>query len=249
VTPRAETAALDPEAYCRELEAYLCRKNDGHLIRIAGPAFDRVSGWAQQGIPLKVACAGVDRYFERYYRRGPRRRPVRIEFCEADILDAFDAWRRAVGVVLPAPGSPSAMSAAGDVPEGARRRLSLAAHVERTIARLTALRSTSQLAHKHQAALEAIARELDVLLPDCRRARGDARDAILDRLRTLDGTLMTQILADLDAPERQSAEAEARESLGPFRDRMAPEAYRKAIVAAVDRQVRERLRLPVITFE
>ena len=52
-------------------------------------------------MPLKVACAGIDRYFERYYRKGPRRRPVRIEFCEADVLDAFDDWRRAVGVTLP----------------------------------------------------------------------------------------------------------------------------------------------------
>jgi hypothetical protein len=28
------------ESYCRHLETYLCRKNDGHLIRIVEPAFD-----------------------------------------------------------------------------------------------------------------------------------------------------------------------------------------------------------------
>jgi hypothetical protein len=89
---------IEVDSYCRELEGYLCRKNDGHLIRITGPAFEQVQGWAHQGIPLKVAEAGIDRYFERYYRKGPRRRPVRIEFCEADVLDAFDDWRRAVGV-------------------------------------------------------------------------------------------------------------------------------------------------------
>ena len=91
-------AVIDVESYARDLEAYLCRKNDGHLIRITGPAFEQVQGWAAQGVPLKVAQAGIDRYFERYYRKGPRRRPVRIEFCEADVLDAFDDWRRAVGV-------------------------------------------------------------------------------------------------------------------------------------------------------
>ena len=53
--------------YCRHIEAYLCRKNDGHLIRIVGPAFDVVSRWEAQGVPLNVACAGIDRYFERYY--------------------------------------------------------------------------------------------------------------------------------------------------------------------------------------
>ena len=94
---------IDVESYCRDLEAFLCRKNDGHLIRISGPAFEQVMGWARQGIPLKVAEAGIDRYFERYYRKGPRRRPVRIEFCEADVFDAFDDWRRAVGIAAVAP--------------------------------------------------------------------------------------------------------------------------------------------------
>jgi hypothetical protein len=87
--------------YCREIETYLCRKNDGHLIRITGPSFELVTAWAAQGVPLKVAFGGIDRYFERYYAhraRGPRRRPVRIDFCEADVLDTFDEWRRATGV-------------------------------------------------------------------------------------------------------------------------------------------------------
>ena len=26
--------------YCRDIETYLCRKNDGHLIRVVGPSFD-----------------------------------------------------------------------------------------------------------------------------------------------------------------------------------------------------------------
>src|SRR5919202_6002357 len=90
------------EDYCRQIESYLCRKNDGHLIRIVGPAFEQVCGWATRGVPLKVAFHGIDRYFERYYAKGPRRRPVRIEFCEADVLDVFDEWRRAVGVATPA---------------------------------------------------------------------------------------------------------------------------------------------------
>src|SRR5215468_6414924 len=86
------------EEYCRQLESYLCRKNDGHLIRIVGPAFEQVCGWAVRGVPLAVACRGIDRYFERYYAKGRRRRPVRVEFCEADVLDVFDEWRRAVGI-------------------------------------------------------------------------------------------------------------------------------------------------------
>src|SRR5881275_3594736 len=84
--------------YCREIEAYLCRKNEGHLVRIVGPSFELVCGWASRGVPLKVAYRGIDRCFERYYAKGPRRRPVHVDFCEADVLDVFDQWRRALGL-------------------------------------------------------------------------------------------------------------------------------------------------------
>jgi hypothetical protein len=238
--------------YCREIEAHLCRKNDGHLIRIVGPAFELVSGWEARGIPVKVACAGVDRYFERYYRKGPRRRPVRIEFCDADVLDAFDDWRRAVGVAVPsaiaAPLS-DATNSESEEASPARRRSSLAAHVERTIARLTALQASSQAAVLFRAALEHAARELDVLLPEARRARGQARDALLDRLRSLDVALLTAVAEVIDERTRAAAEADARAALAPFRDRMPPEAFRQATTAAVEQQIRDRFGLPAIRFE
>src|SRR6187402_2371677 len=122
----------DVAEYCRQVEAYLCRKNEGHLIRIAGPVFEQVSGWAAQGVPLAVAFRGIDRYCERYYAKGPRRRPVRVEFCEADILDLFDDWRRAVGVAQLVDPAPDA--------EAPARRDSLPGHIDRAIARLTELR-------------------------------------------------------------------------------------------------------------
>src|SRR6266540_2127844 len=124
---------MTPADYSREIEAYLCRKNEGHLIRIVGPAFEQVCGWATLGVPLKIAFRGIDQFCERYYAKRPRRRPVRIEFCEADILDLFDAWRRAIGV-----GAAGAATAAAEPPA---HKAPLAAHIERAVARLTTLRS------------------------------------------------------------------------------------------------------------
>ena len=94
----SDDGTISTGEYCRQIEAYLCRKNDGHLIRIVGPSFDLVRTWAGRGVPVKVVEKGIDRYFERYYRQRQRRRPVRLDFCEADVLDVFDEWRRAVGV-------------------------------------------------------------------------------------------------------------------------------------------------------
>jgi hypothetical protein len=148
---------IEVDAYCRAIEAHLCRKNDGHLIRIVGPAFERVTGWAEQGIPLKVAIAGVDRYFERYYRKGPRRRPVRVEFCEADVLDAFDEWRRAVGVSIIAADSDGGPSVEEPLP-APRPRRSLKTHIESVLARLTVLRGSSRLGGVADEALAEVMR-------------------------------------------------------------------------------------------
>ena len=234
---------IDVESYARDLEAYLCRKNDGHLIRINGPAFEQVQAWAGQGVPLKVAQAGIDRYFERYYRKGPRRRPVRIEFCEADVLDAFDDWRRAVGVT-----SVVADSAGGpDVEEPApasRPRKSLAAQIESALARLTVLRGSDKAGPVLGSALDAAVRGLDALQPAAGRARGDARDELLRRVALIDEELVTAAADALGPAERSALEREAGAELEPFRERMPEAAYRQARRQALQRLVREHFGLP-----
>jgi hypothetical protein len=234
--PNPETS----EDYCRHVEAYLCRKNDGHLIRIVGPAFEQVCGWAARGIPLKMAMRGIDRYFERYYAKGPRRRPVRVEFCEADVLDVFDEWRRSVGV---------SASSGADLP-GPREAAStgsLPAHLERAIARLTTLRAGGD--RSLDSAIDAVVRELDAARAKAKTIRGDARDTLLDRLLELDASLIAAVRVHCDARALEQFAAEADEELKPFRGRMPAEAYQQSHRACIDRLLRERARLPTIAYE
>lgn len=222
----------DPGEYCREIETYLCRKNDGHLIRIVGPAFDRVCGWAAQGVPLAVAYRGIDRTFERYYRKGERRRPVRVEFCEADILDAFDAWRRAVGVAEPS-----------------QPRETLPAHLDRVVERLSSLLAERRLGPALAAALDGALAEIDALRSRARGLRGAVRGAALDRLRALDDEVATAARGELDNGVLQELTREAEQELSPFAGRMAADAHARAVEAARDRLIRYRLGLPVLTLE
>ena len=231
-----------PEGYCRAVEAYLCRKNDGHLIRIVGPAFEQVCGWALRGVPLKVAQRGIDRYFERYYAKGPRRRPVRVEFCEADVLDVFDEWRRAVG--LGSVGSGAAGGSGGS--EGARHA-SLPAHLDRVIARLTTLRGGED--RSLDPVLETIVRELDAARMGAKSLRGEARAAFVERLRALDETLIGAAREQCDVVTLQRLGSEADAELAPFRDRMPRDAFEQSRRACVDRLIRERARLPVVTYD
>ena len=230
----------DPEGYCRDVEAYLCRKNDGHLIRIVGPAFEQVCGWAARGIPIKVVNRGIDRYFERYYSKGPRRRPVRIEFCEADVLDVFDEWKRAVGVARVGADSPS-----DEAP--ARKQGTLPDHLERLVARLTALRSGED--RRLDTVLDEIVREVDAARSRSKNVRGDARTALVERLRMLDARLVQAARDVCDTTTLQRLDADADRELASFRQRMPAEAYAQSKQLCIDRLIREHLRLPIIAFE
>ena len=231
----------DPEGYCREVEAYLCRKNDGHLIRIVGPAFEQVCGWATQGVPIKVVQRGIDRYFERYYAKGPRRRPVRVEFCEADVLDVFDEWKRAVGVARSLPDE------AGGEHGAAHRQATLPAHLERVVARLTTLRAGED--RRLDVVHDDIVREVDAARGGSKHARGDVRAALLERLRVLDTRLVQAAREVCDEPTLRRFDADADRELAPFRQRMPADAYARSKVACIDRLIREHLHLPTIAFE
>lgn len=231
----------DPADYAREIENYLTRKNEGHLVRIVGPAFEQVCGWAAQGIPIKIVYRAIDQYAERYYAKGPRRRPIRIEFCEADVLDLFDAWRRAVGVTsgTAAPDDAEAVAAPA-------RKPPLAAHIERVIARLANIRTKGNRSPGFDNAVDSSVRELERLAADARNARGDTRARILERLTELDRALMDAAIREVEAPSAAALRRDAEEELAPFGARMAPDARAQAVSAAFERLLRESLGLPTI---
>jgi hypothetical protein len=230
--------------FCHDIETYLCKKNDGHLIRVTGPSFDLVSGWAAQGVPFKVACAGIDRCFERYYRKGPRRRPVKIDFCEADVLDVFDQWRRAVGVGQAGapPGEAGAPAASGG------RGPSLPAHLERVVLRLTAARAGGTIGDEFDAIVDRVARELDTARASAGGVRGEARQALIARLAALDAELLRAARASLSAADGVALAREADDELASFRERMTADAFARARDGALARLVRERFNLPTVSY-
>jgi hypothetical protein len=221
--------------YCREVESYLCRKNGGHLIRIVGPAFEQVKGWAEQGIPLKIVFRGIDTTCDRHQAKPGRRRPLRIEFCEAEVLKAFDDWRRTLGTAEPT-----------DAP--ASRKEPLASHIERAVQRLLAVRTRGRddaLAH----GIASTVASLDELVTNARQARGDARAAIIARLAELDGALMSIARDRVDPVAADALRKEAEAELSPFLARMTAETRQEAVARAFDRLLRESLSLPTLTYD
>ncbi|PYR65251.1 MAG: hypothetical protein DMF88_20520 [Acidobacteria bacterium] len=209
----------DAGEYCRQVEQYLCRRNEGHLIRISGPRFDLVQGWFSRGIPLKIAMQGIDRGVERRRAKDTRRRPVPIEFCEDDVLDVFEEWKRSVGV--------SEAGRAGGAGEAGRE--SLPGHLERVIAH--------------------VLRELDTARAKAKTIRGDGREALIERLRQLDAALVGALRQHANEQTVRQLAADADEELKPFRARMPAETYQQSHRACIDRLLRERAGLPTIAYE
>ena len=239
--------------YCRAIETYLCRENGGHLVRIVGPAFLLVNTWYARGIPLAVIRQGIDRRLDRdRAKAAAARRPVRIEFCEADILDAFDAWRRAVGVGMAGDREGTdreAPASAGDTvaPEAAARpgrTPSLVAHLDRAMQRLTQCALDPGLFAGALAAIDAALAALDRLRAGARGARGEARAAIVAELTAIDEALGAGVLAALPSDLASELARAARAEIAPFAARMAAADAAAAEAAALRRLVRDRFRLP-----
>ena len=202
--------SMDPSEYCREIETYLCRKNEGHLIRIVGPAFEQVCGWAQLGVPLKIAFRGIDQYCERYYAKGPRRRPVRIEFCEADILDLFDAL--------------AAGGRRGGRRRGRTRRGACAAqagargaHRARVVAVDWPAGRAASGRHSSPPASTRSCGSSTVWPIEAKHARGEARAQLVDRLAALDADLLAAAVVEIDPHQARRVEARGGGGAGAVR--------------------------------
>lgn len=239
-------ASEDIGAYCREVEAHLCRVNGGHLVRIVGPAFVLVSGWAAEGIPLRIVLHGVDRTITRLTAKGPRRRPVRIEFCEADVREAYDQWRRAVGArALDAHGSPPT----GATPSPSPRLPSLPRHLERVLVRLSAILATRDVALALRDGLTATIRDIDGCLDASRTARGEARTAILHRLVAIEQAMTKAAMAALPLDRRSDLSDQVARELSPYRGQMPAAALQDAEDALFGELVRRHFSLPQVRLD
>jgi hypothetical protein len=232
--------------YCREVESYLCRRNGGHLIRIVGPSFEIVRGWAEAGVPITLVRRAIDVCTERRESRRETARPLRIEFCEAEVRDQFQRWRRAVGPYIKTEDERPKIQEDEDEPAVS---IGLAGHLTRAGERLARAAARLDRSETFRAAVDAIVGRVSEIQVESKGARGDRRDAFVEALKVIDGELLSAARDEAArsglAPElRAGAAAE----LAPWRERMTAEAWESALAAAADRLLRDRLDLPDLSL-
>jgi hypothetical protein len=249
---------VDVGEYCRIVEDHLTRVNGGHLVRIVGPAFELIRLWAEAGIPASVVFRGIALKAERH-RKGRAKRPLRLEFCEADVREVYRQWRRAVGLhgiedaangrSDPGDGShgPDATDAAAGEQES-RRRPSLTRHLDRAVDRFTRAMARVDIPDDLRAALEPLLQELVDVRTGGANARGAARDEIIRRWQEIDERLSTVLQSLAPEEARATARREAEAELASYRTRLTGDAWPRAISANVIRLLRERYGLGSYPF-
>jgi hypothetical protein len=240
---------LDVGEYCRAVEAHLARVNEGHIVRIVGVAFDLVRGWALAGVPLSVVRSGIERKAERH-RTGASRRPLRLEFCEADVRTAFEAWRRAVGVAgvpLVSTGEADADPDAADPP--ARRVPSLSRQIARAAERTVRAAGRLETPEALREALTRVLESLVALQHRARHARGAAREAIVRDLVALDRDVIRAARDAAAGDGLDRLHVQASRDLDRYRARMSAEAWERSLDASIDRLLRGTYGLPILDLD
>ena len=228
--------------YCRQVEAHLTRINGGHLVRVVGPGFALVKQWADEGVPLSVVFRGIEHKAERH-AAGASKRPLRIEFCEADVRALYDDWRRAIGVPAAPAADGDADAAVSDRSVSPNRR-SVPKAIDRAIDRLGRLAGRLDLPGEFRDAMSRLIEQLSTLREELAHTRGAVRDRLLERLGPLDTDLLNHARGVVPADVMHDITVRAEQDLAPYRERLSPEAWARAVSVTVDRGVREHLELP-----
>ena len=236
--------------YCRAVEAHLTRVNGGHLVRIVGPGFVLVRDWEAQGIPLSLVTRAIDQKADRHRQgvAGRSGRPLRIEFCENDVRELFEDWKRATGISTGTTADASSEATAGEPAEVAAttRRPSLSKHLERVSDRLSRLLGRQDLSESFLGQVNRTIASVADARDRARTARVVARDEIVAAIRPLDQDLLTAARLALSADQLNELQRQAEADLAAFRNRMDASAWGNAVTATLTRLIRERFSLPVI---
>jgi len=235
----------DVADYCRQVEAHLTRTNGGHMVRVVGAGFALVKQWADDGVPLSVVFRAIEQKAERH-KAGTSKRPLRIEFCEADVRELHAAWRRAVGLTGGAELAPSEPVVEASAAAAEPKRRSVSKVIERAIERLGRLAGRLELPGEFRDAVSRAIEQLSVLREELSRTRGAAREPLLERLAPIEHDLLAQARHAVASDRLRDFTSQAEQELAPYRDRLPPEQWARAVSVTVDRSIRDHLALPVL---
>ena len=239
----AGVSPADLGDYCRRVEEHLTRVNEGQLIRVVGPAFELVRGWALEGVPLSIVVHGIDLKSARH-RAGTSKRPLRLEFCEADVREVYARWRRSVGL-----NAGSSDPQADSENDATGKRPSLSRQLDRALDKLSRASGRLDLPEAFRDTVSQAIADLSQIRESARTARGEARGELMNRLIPIEAALADAGRAAVGGDACVEMQREAEHDLAAYRTRLSPELWKRSVDRSVDQLVRDHLGLPTLNLE
>jgi hypothetical protein len=192
---------------------------------------------------LSIVYRGIELKAERH-RAGRSKRPLRLEFCELDVRETFDGWRRAVGIHT------AMQSAVDDQPqsESTRKPPPALKHLDRAIERLGRAAGQLERSDAYRDAIGQVLEAVSALRDAIKGARGAQREPLVARLPELDSVLVTAARLEVGASAILRLTADATAELAPYRARLGTEEWDRSVTLSVDRLLRDELGLPTLAL-
>ena len=230
--------------YFTEIEDAFVRRRGKHLF-LSPLDWALMETWKEQEVPLHIVLRGVERAFDSFEAK-PRKRSVKsLLYCQEEVEAQFAEWLESrVGA------SSSSKSQAQREDSDSETLFSSAAvrtHLRqsrKSLADLAGGRTTDELSEaltRASALLESIESDLD------NGAKLETR-RLEDSLTGLERMLNQALLSVVPTSELETAKAELKTQLKPYRKQMEPLVYNQTLDNLLLKRLREQFGVPRLSL-
>jgi len=231
------TPAAKEDEYLRAIEEAFVRRR-GAAMLLSPRDWALMQEWKELGVPLRLVLQAIDNIFDSFERRAPAGRRINsLSYCRQEVVALHDLYR-----ILHATeaGRPGPKEEAG---------VAAARHLGRLSRRVRASMGAASEAKRDDlvSCLARVAAELKRLRREIKEGAADPR-RLEDRLREMDGDLLTAAERSLSPDDLAALRQGADRALGPAGDRMTPAARERTRGMALGALVRHAAGLPRLTL-
>jgi len=230
----------EADEYYRAIEEEFSRLRGAPML-LSPRDWALIGEWRAAGVPLRVALQGITNVFESAARRAPTDRRINsLSYCRQEVLSLHEIYLGLHGTDAGRPATSAGEQAPG---KAVLRHLTrLARHVREAM--------TFASEEHHDQIVQALARITSELKLMRREVRAETLEpqALEERLRQFDETLLEAARDSLSPDERARLESEADAMLADRRARMTEEALAATRATYLARDLRRSRRLPRLTL-
>lgn len=230
--------------YFTEIEDAFVRRRGKHLF-LSPLDWALMETWKEQEVPLHIVLRGVERAFDSFEAK-PRKRSVKsLLYCQEEVEAQFAEWLESrVGASSPPQAHAEPEGSDSETLFSSAAVLTHLRRSRKSLADLAAVRTPDELSEaltRAAALLESIESDLD------NGAKLETR-RLEDSLTGLERMLNQALLSVVPTSDLETAKAELKTQLKPYRKQMEPLVYNQTLDNLLLKRLREQFGVPRLSL-